>query len=131
MDKLYLSQRNIATLLQKLDSVRDGQTSTCTIIKNDIAHPVYAQTIRRISVTAVESQNRYLKGVSPRLQLSRSTLLALLSHIDKPSDNGIEIDGMLVSAVPDEQFYTDHSAADSTPIGDLASSFFKNRGKQS
>ncbi|RJG03911.1 hypothetical protein [Noviherbaspirillum sedimenti] len=130
MDKLYLSKRNIATLLQKLDSVRDGEASACTIIKNDTAHPVYAQTLRRIAVMAIEAQDRYVNGVSPRLQLSRPTLLLLIDRIERQADDAIRIDALEVFAVPDEKYYGDRSEADIAPIGDLSSAFIRNRGKQ-
>ena len=129
MEKLYLSKRDITTLLAKLDSVRNGEVSACTIIKNDAAHPVYPQTLRRISVTAVEAQDGYLKGVSPRLHLSRSTLMSLLDQLGKQSDGAIRIDDMAVSAVPDEKYYVDRGSVDIAPVGDLGSAFSRNRGK--
>lgn len=130
MEMLYLSKRDITTLLAKLDSVRNGEVSACTIIKNDTAHPLYPQTLRRISVTAVEAQDGYLKGVSPRLQLSHSTLTSLLDHLGKQLDAAIRIDDMTVCAVPDERYYADRGLADIVAVGDLGSAFSRNRGKQ-
>jgi hypothetical protein len=130
MEKLYLSKRDIMTLLEKLDCIRAGEVSACTIIKNDTAHPAYPQTLRRISVVAVEAQDRYMPGVSPRLHLSRPTLMAFLDHLEKQSGGAIRIDDMEVFAVPDEKYYIDRSAGDGAPVGDLASAFFRNRGKQ-
>lgn len=129
MDKLYLSKRNIATLLKKLDSVRDGEVSTCTIIKNDTAHPVYAQTVRRVGVMAVETQDAYVNGVSPRLQLSRPTLMALVDRIEQHSDGAIQFDGLEVFAIPDEKYYGDRGASEVAPVGDLSSVFIRSRGK--
>ena len=85
MEKLYLSQRNITTLLQKLDRVRNGETSPCTLIKNDTGHPVYPQTLRRVAVTAVEDGDQYFPGVSPRLRVTRATLLSLLTRLEERS----------------------------------------------
>lgn len=129
MDKLYLSQRNIATLLEKLDSVREGEASTCTIIKNDTAHPVYAQTVRRVAVMAVEAQDAYLKGVSPRLQLSRPTLMSLADKSREQSNDPIRIDELEVFAIADEKYYGDPGGAKSSPVGDLSSAFIRRRGK--
>lgn len=57
---VYLSRRNLETLLNKLDANRrDPGTSQCTIIKMDMAHPVYPQSHPRISVTAVEDEAYY------------------------------------------------------------------------
>ena len=130
MEKLYLSRRDIATLLGKLDSVRNGEVSACTIIKNDTAHPVYPQTLRRIAVVATETEDRYMPGVSPRLHLSRAGLASLLCHIEQQPGGPIQLDGLAVYAVPDEQYYVDRSALDDAPVGDLAAGFFRNRGKQ-
>lgn len=129
MEKLYLSKRDITTLLGKLDSVRDGQTSSCTIIKSEAAHPVFPQTLRRMSVMSAETEDRYLPGVSPRLHLSRASLMTLLEYQEKQSDSVIRIDDMEVCAVPDEQYYVDRSAAEFAPVGDLSSAFARNRGK--
>lgn len=130
MEKLYLSRRNITTLLQKLDSVRDGEVSACTIIKNEFAHPVYPQTLRRIAVVAIEGPDQYLPGVSPRLHLSRPALLSLLDQLDKQTPGAIQSDGMEVFAVPDEKYYVDRDEADAMPVGDLVSAFIRSRGKQ-
>ncbi len=129
MEKLYLSQRNLTALLEKLDAVRSGETSACTIIKNDTAHPVYPQTLRRISVIAVEEQDRYMPGVSPRLQLSRPMLMSLLNLVDEQSGGAIRIGELEVLAVPDGQYYADRDDTKTSPIGDLASAFIRSRGK--
>lgn len=130
MEKLYLSRRNITTLLQKLDSVRNGEISACTIIKNEFAHPVYPQTLRRIAVVAVEEHDRYLPGVSARLHLSRPALMLLRDHLGTPTPDVIHIDGMDVFAVPDEKYYVDRDESNAMPVGDLASAFIRSRGKQ-
>lgn len=130
MEKLYLSRRNITTLLQKLDSVRDGAVSACTIIKNEFAHPVYPQSLRRIAVVAIEEHDRYLPGISPRLCLSRSALMLLQDHLDRQTPGAIRIDDMEVFAVPDEKYYVDRDESNAMPVGDLASAFIRSRGKQ-
>jgi len=130
MNKLYLSKRNIATLLEKLDGVRDGETSTCTIIKNDTAHPVYTQTVRRVAVTAAETQDAYVNGVSPRLQLSRPTLMSLMDRIEQQSDGALQFDDLDVFAIPDEKYYGEPGEAKVAPVGDLTSAFIRSRGKQ-
>lgn len=130
MEKLYLSQRDITTLLGKLDSVRDGAVSACTIIKNDAMHPLFPQTLRRIAVVAAEAEDRYMPGVSPRLYLSRPSLTSLLAHIGEPSCAPIRLGDLEVFVITDEKYYVDRSATDAAPIGDLAAGFFRNRGKQ-
>ncbi|MBI1890487.1 MAG: hypothetical protein HYS18_07575 [Burkholderiales bacterium] len=120
MEKLYLSRRNIVTLLEKLDRVREGESSPCTIIKSDHAHPVYPQSIRRIAVTAAETGDQYFPGVSQRLNLSRATLTLLLDHFDKQVDSKVELNGMLVTAVHDDKYYVDRDGGNITPIGHVS-----------
>jgi hypothetical protein len=64
MHKIYLSRRNLLTLLNKLDRKKMGDETQCTIIKRDPAHPDYPQTLDEIYVTAVEDEDYYV-GRSP------------------------------------------------------------------
>ncbi len=51
--RVYLSESNVRTLLSKLDRVRNGEQSRCTLVKRDTVHPLYpCQYVT--SVTAVE-----------------------------------------------------------------------------
>lgn len=59
MQTVYLSRRNLQTLLNKLDRVKAGEHSFCTIIKNDKTHPKYPQTTDEIMITAVEDDDYY------------------------------------------------------------------------
>lgn len=59
MDRIYLSRRNLQTLLNKLNRQADGGTTHCTIVKNDTTHPKYAQTMDSIMVVAVEDDEYY------------------------------------------------------------------------
>lgn len=58
-ERLFLSRRNLQTLLHKLDRVRAGSHSLCSIIKNDKLHPVYPATIGPVLITAVEDEVYY------------------------------------------------------------------------
>lgn len=60
MEQVYLSRRNLLTLLSKLDRKKKGEQTTCTIVKNDKIHPVYPQTMDMIAVTAVEDDKYYI-----------------------------------------------------------------------
>ena len=57
-EQIYLSRRNLLTLLAKLDRVRDGEQSFCTIIKRDTVHADYPCSVV-CSVTAVEDEDYY------------------------------------------------------------------------
>ena len=59
MEKIYLSRRNLKTLLSKLDRQKDGDHTLCTLIKNDSDHPEYSQSMDRAMVTAVEDDEYY------------------------------------------------------------------------
>ena len=63
MHQIYLSRRNLLTLLAKLDAVASGDTSACTLIKRDNAHPVFPQTMAECAVTAVEDADYYTDRV--------------------------------------------------------------------
>lgn len=68
--KVYLSRRNLLTLLSKLDRAKAGEYTRCTIEKSDDVHPVYPQTMRTIDVIAVEDDVYYAHrlpgGVHPK-----------------------------------------------------------------
>ncbi len=57
--KVFLSRRNLATLQSKLDRKKQGEQTTCTIIKRDNLHPVFPQTLEEIEVVAVEDNDYY------------------------------------------------------------------------
>lgn len=57
--KVYLSRRNLLTLLSKLDRKKDGQETFCTLIKNDNEHTKYPQTMKSLAVIAVEDDEYY------------------------------------------------------------------------
>ena len=59
MERVYLSRRNLLSLLSKLDRRAAGCTTQCTLIKNDDQHPVYPQTMPRIEVIALEDEEYY------------------------------------------------------------------------
>lgn len=68
---IYLSRRNLLTLLSKLDRAANGELTTCAIIK--IQHPSadYQQTLEQVIVIAVDdeayytAQNRTAGAVHP------------------------------------------------------------------
>ena len=62
--QVYLSRRNLLTLLAKLDRQAAGGSTQCTIEKRDNVHPVYPQSMKSIYVTAVED-DEYYKGRDP------------------------------------------------------------------
>lgn len=58
-DRVFLSRRNLLTLLSKLDRAARGDLTACTLVKNDNTHPKYPQTMPSIMVTAIEDDLYY------------------------------------------------------------------------
>lgn len=57
--KLYLSRRNLLTLLSKLDRDAAGEHTVCTLIKHQQPSPQYQQTMKEIAVIAVQDEDYY------------------------------------------------------------------------
>jgi hypothetical protein len=58
MQQVYLTRRNLLTLLSKLDRKKRGEETMRTLVKEDTAHPKYPCS-DRILVTAVEDEDYY------------------------------------------------------------------------
>lgn len=61
MEQVFLSRKNLLTLLNKLDRKLKGEHTMCSLIKNDNLHPKFPQTIDRIMVTAIEDADYYFE----------------------------------------------------------------------
>jgi len=61
MERIYLTRRNLLTLLSKLDRKAKGEETQCTLIKSDNVHPKYPQTLQSVMVTAVEDKDYYFE----------------------------------------------------------------------
>lgn len=59
MERIYLSRRNLLTLLNKLDRQAKGEDTQCTILKFDNVHPKYPQTMESIAIMAIEDKDYY------------------------------------------------------------------------
>lgn len=58
MQTIYLSRKNLNTLLAKLDRVKQGEHSNRTIIKRDLKHKKYPCT-DIVEVIAIEDEEYY------------------------------------------------------------------------
>ena len=58
MKQIYLTRRNLLTLLNKLDRQRAGDATYCTIVKNDTAHAKYPMP-EAMMLTAIEDEDYY------------------------------------------------------------------------
>lgn len=59
MHQIYLSRRNLLTLLSKLDRQLEGEKTACSIIKHNGQDEKFEQTIPIVCVTAVEDKVYY------------------------------------------------------------------------
>lgn len=71
--QVYLSRRNLLTLLSKLDGVKAGEASLCTLVKYDTVHPTCPQSHPVIRVTAVEDENYYFERSAGVIRESNAT----------------------------------------------------------
>ena len=123
MHKVYLSKRNINSLLSKLDrnKITPG-SSACTIIKGDNKHRIYPQTARTIVVIATESESSFRehsidllylyldRNYLEKLSKSLATVLLPVHVIPNGLSNEIEI-----CAIQDEEYYTDRHPGEVYP----------------
>lgn len=61
---IFLSRRNLLTLLSKLDRASNGDQTECTILKMDNKHPKYAQSMDICVVTALEDDVYYCDRIA-------------------------------------------------------------------
>ena len=79
--KVYLSRRNLLTLLSKLDRELQGDFTSCTIVKMQQPSPKYRQTMSELVVTAVQDEEYYGSQERPAGEVFPSDEIKL----DKPS----------------------------------------------
>jgi hypothetical protein len=86
MEQLYLSRRNLLTLLAKLDRAKAGEETECTILKSDTAHPEYPSTTPTL-ITAVEDEDYYAEREAGEIHPADLKLMELKKNppFDKPS----------------------------------------------
>ncbi len=58
MEEIYLTRRNLLTLLSKLDRKKAGESTFCQLIKRDTHHPKFPGSAV-VVVTAVEDEDYY------------------------------------------------------------------------
>jgi hypothetical protein len=114
--KVFLSKRNIQTLLNKLDRNKHGDGgSACTLIKCDNLHAKYPQTMTECAVTAVEKpEDVYESGgkyTSGQIYLDREVLNRLLTPGETIlcglTDGKVLCDDtLLVMSLEDNEYYS-------------------------
>ena len=60
MNIVYLSERNLRTLLNKLERRKLGEATAATLIKNANPDDPYCQTMKQIAVVAVTDEDYYV-----------------------------------------------------------------------
>ena len=59
MEQIYLTRRNLLTLLSKLNRKKSGESTERTLIKSDNRHPEFPQSMPHCMVTALEDEEYY------------------------------------------------------------------------
>lgn len=107
MHRVYLSRRNISTLISKLDRVKAGDFSACTIYKCDNEHAKYPQTMEQVAVSAVEEIGNYVSSPE-QIFLTRANLDELIRTIDVKHDTtygNLRVGGVDVLPLEDAEYY--------------------------
>lgn len=73
MEQVFLSRKNLITLLEKLDKKKSGIPDSCTIIKHDGQGPNINQTMPICAITAVEDIDYYYEGIPGKINPQYST----------------------------------------------------------
>lgn len=118
MAKVYLSRRNLLTLLSKLDRVKAGQISQCTVVKRDYMHLRYPQSMKLISVVAVENADAYSSRPKCQLNLSRQNIIELCRQLDSGQFASAQVSNLSVFGLEDADYYTDRPAGFVLPVDD-------------
>lgn len=116
-DKVFLSRRNVLTLLSKLQRHAAGEWTALTLIKNDDQHSVYPQTMPSCVVKADATETWYeADHFGHEVCLSKSTLEWLRDSLSPTASVG----GMYSIAAPecaidvtivaDDVYYADREA---------------------
>ena len=105
--KVYLSRRNIQSLLNKLDRVKSGDFSNVTLIKCDNLHAKYPQTMEACRVTGVEKdEDPPLPQNDTQIHLTRKDLNGLLTDLVGPKPGTVLVLGdVAVCPLEDAEYY--------------------------
>jgi hypothetical protein len=60
-DKIYLSERNLRTLLSKIERFKAGDVTACTLIKRSNPLDPYCQSMDTVAVIAIPDDLYYTK----------------------------------------------------------------------
>jgi hypothetical protein len=120
--KVYLSRRNVQTLLNKLDRVKSGGESNCTILKRDNQHAKYPQTMAECAVTAMEEGPKPPQG-KEQIFLTRDDLNVLLGGLDALTKTPVK-GGVLIELAPHEDDGTPRIVQ---PIGVEDAEYYSSR----
>jgi hypothetical protein len=126
-DVIYLSMRNLLTLISKLDGKKAGQITACTLVKSDDTHPTYAQTMSSISVVAKEDG---AEGIDFATNLTVCIYRSEIDHLIAALKAGYTVkllpfvsksDGeSKIYAINDSDYYTNRLAGSVHPLNDPA-----------
>lgn len=99
--KIFLSRRNLMSLLSKLDRKARGEESACTLIKNDSSNARYKQTMKSIQVTAVEDAEYYYDRPPGEVHPSDEPKKYVLVKFSDNWADEFDVNGFFVSPLKD------------------------------
>ena len=93
MQTVYLTRRNLLTLLSKLDRAAKGEFTNKTLIKGDTVHPLYPCS-DVIAVIAIEDDDYYIDrvpgGIHPDDDLTFNNRCNLCGHSLTDNEHGFD-----------------------------------------
>lgn len=109
MKRVFVTQRNLKTLIAKLNAVAAGEQSFCTITKHDDTHPVYPQTDPVFTLTSVEEGLPARGDAFNQIYLRRKDMVEMLSALteDVTRDFVDSVSNIQMTAIRDDEYYTD------------------------
>ncbi len=81
MQHIYLTRRNLLTLLAKLDRAATGDATFLTLLKRDTQHPTFPCT-EATMVTAIEDHDYYTDREPGRVHPREEEAIALNTYAD-------------------------------------------------
>ena len=86
-EKIYLSKRNLLTLLSKLERLERGDETACAIVKYANPTDPYCNTIKEITVIAVPDEKFYTNRAPGAMHhLDEANMKHHITNTDNPID---------------------------------------------
>ena len=86
-ERIYLSKRNLLTLLSKLERFEQGDETACAIVKYANTTDPYCNTIKEITVVAVPDEKFYTNRAPGAMHpMDETNMKHHITNTDNPID---------------------------------------------